>query len=373
MVLRSSVRAIGFGFARLGTLPYIADVRVPLSLASGLVIVAAANPVFAQSDLERAAARDAANDGLAAYNAGHYEQAIDSVSHAEQLVHAPTHILIMARSQAKLGRLVAARESYVKLTREVLAPNAPKPFVAAQAAGQEELAAVEERLPTVVVTLQGATPAEASVDMDGTKLPAAMIGIRLPVDPGQHVFKASTATAQSEPVTVTLAEAATQTVLLALQPHDVSVPGAGPLAPSVGVGGPLAAASNKSTTHPMRIASYVSLGVGALGVGFGTALLLKSASTRHKADTAYDACKAAAAGGKCSDPGSVSAIESQDKDADGQHNLGLGALVVGGVGVVTGVTLLILDLRNTHTTEQAAAPRLVPLIGLRSFALAGTF
>ena len=347
--------------------------RKPFLLASALAIVGTANPAFAQSDLERAAARDAAADGSTAYNAGRYEQAIDSLSRAEQLVHAPTHILLLARSQAKLGRLVAARESYLKVTREVLATNAPKAFVAAQGSAQEELPAIEARLPTVVVTLQGATAAEASVDMDGTKLPAAMIGIRLPVDPGQHVFKASTATAQSAPVTVTLAEAATQSVLLSLQANAASAPAPGPISTTAVAGGPLAPESDQPKPQTLRIASYVSLGVGVLGVGFGTAFLLKSASTRDKAAKAFDACTAAAAGGKCSDPSSVSAIQAQDKDADGQHNLGVGALVVGGVGVAAGVTLLVLDMKNTHASEHAAAPRLIPVIGPRSFGLVGTF
>ena len=57
----------------------------------------------AQTDLERATARDAANSGRAAFDAGQYERAIDSFSRAESLVHAPPHLLFLARAQAKLA------------------------------------------------------------------------------------------------------------------------------------------------------------------------------------------------------------------------------------------------------------------------------
>ena len=67
--------------------------------------------------MERATARDAANNGRAAFDAGKYEKAIDYLSRAEHLVHSPSHLLFMARAQAKLGRLVAAHETYLKISR----------------------------------------------------------------------------------------------------------------------------------------------------------------------------------------------------------------------------------------------------------------
>src|SRR6187549_840441 len=133
--------------------------RTILCLASGVCTFIAAHSALAQTDLERATARDAANNGRAAFDAGKYEKAIDYLSRAEQLVHSPTHLLFMARAQAKLGRLVAAHETYLKITRENLAPNAPKAFVSAQAAAETEQDALDDRLPSVTVVLQGATKA----------------------------------------------------------------------------------------------------------------------------------------------------------------------------------------------------------------------
>src|SRR6187455_375906 len=199
--------------------------RIIPSLASSVCVLIAAQSALAQTDLERATARDAANNGRAAFDAGKYEKAIDYLSRAEQLVHAPTHLLYIARAQTKLGRLVAAHESYLKINRETLAPNAPKAFVSAQAAAEQEQEALDDRLPSVTVALQGATTApDLVVQMDGNALPSAMIGIPLPADPGEHVFKASGPTITSDPVTIRLAEAGKQTVTLTLRSTGAAPP-----------------------------------------------------------------------------------------------------------------------------------------------------
>jgi hypothetical protein len=177
--------------------------RPILSLGLGVSLFVAAHAAFAQTDLERATARDAAQAGHDAFDAGQYDKAIDQFSRAEQLVHAPTHLLYLARAQAKLGKLVAAHETYLKITRETLAPKAPKAFVEAQSAAASEQPTVDARLPSITVLVKGAGASSASIEMDGTALPSAMIGIPLPADPGQHVFKASAPSAASDPVTIT--------------------------------------------------------------------------------------------------------------------------------------------------------------------------
>ena len=229
--------------------------RIPC-LVSGICVFVAAHSVFAQTDLERATARDAANNGRAAFDAGKYEKAIDYLSRAEQLVHAPTHLLYIARAQTKLGRLVAAHETYLKINRETLAANAPKAFVSAQAAAEQEQDALDERLPSVTVTLQGATTApDVTVQMDGAALPAAMIGIPLPADPGEHVFKASGPTIASEPVTLKVAEASKHTVTLKLRSTGVAAAPVAARPAAVAAHPTEAAASGAAAAAPTRRAA----------------------------------------------------------------------------------------------------------------------
>ncbi len=342
--------------------------RVLISCAFSLTATLA----HAQTDLERATARDSANSGRAAFDAGQYEQAIDSFSRAESLVHAPPHLLFLARSQAKLGRLVAAHETYLKITRETLKPNAPKAFSDAQSAAEQELPVVDARLPSVTVTLSGAPGDGVTVQMDGAALPSAMIGIPLPADPGSHVFKAS-GNATSDPVTVTLSEASKQIVVLKVhRTSDASAAAAPPAAGSA----PDAALGSDTADRPShgsgrRVAAYASFGVGALGLGLGTYFLVKASNARKDADALYGQCRAISPQGNC---GTVrDQFASKDNAADGQRAIGVTGLVVGGVGVAAGITLLILDAHGSRQSARHDAPRVTPVIGLNTLGLAGTF
>ncbi|MET0793704.1 MAG: hypothetical protein ABW061_19445 [Polyangiaceae bacterium] len=346
-------------------------------LVPGALLLIAAG-AHAQTDLERATARDAANSGRTAFDAGQYEKAIDSFSRAESLVHAPPHLLFLARSQAKLGKLVAAHETYLKITRETLKPNAPKAFSDAQAAAEQELPAVDARLPYVTVTLQGAPADGVTVHMDSTALPPAMIGIPLPADPGQHVFEASGA-ATGDPVTVTFAEAAKQSVVLKV--HSTGLPAAGASAPvaapagptnaDASNGSPLTADTSQIKGSGLRIASYVSFGVGAVGLGVGTLFLLKSKSSDDDAGKLFDQCVAISRSGDC---GPIrQQYESKTSDVESQKNVGIASLIVGGVGVAAGVTFLILDLSSSGQSAKSDAPRVLPVVGWNTLGLAGTF
>lgn len=342
---------------------------VPVAL-----VLFSSTAALAQTDLERATARDAANSGRAAFEAGQYEKAIDQFTRAEQLVHAPPHLLYLARAQAKLGKLVAAHETYLKITRETLKPNAPKAFSDAQGFAESELAAVDARLPYVTVTLQGAPADGVSVDMDGTLLPAAMIGIPLPLDPGQHVFKA-TGSAISEPVTVRIAEAAKQSIVLKARPV-AAAPAVTPVAPlSAGTGAtnePPPDDAGSHGTSGLRVASYVSFGVGAIGLGLGTVFLLKAKSTDEEAGKLFDQCSAASNGtGEC---GALrDDYEAKNSDAKSQRSIGITSMIAGGVGVAAGVTFLILDASKSSSSARHTAPHVTPVFGFNSIGLVGAF
>src|SRR6476661_8447773 len=119
--------------------------------ASFLALVLHVGVAHADADEHRAGARAAATEGAKAMEEGRYEQAIDLFTRAESLVHAPPHLVYMARSYVKLGKLVRASETYLKVTRETLASNAPKAFSEAQTIANEELAALKGRLPSVTI------------------------------------------------------------------------------------------------------------------------------------------------------------------------------------------------------------------------------
>jgi len=325
----------------------------------------------AQTDSERAGARSAGLAGLEAYAAGKYEQALDYFGRAESLVHAPTHQLYLARSNAKLGHLVSAQEFYLKLTQERLPSNASKPFRDAQAAGDKELAELEPRIPYVSVMLQGPKAADAQVTRDGEILPAALIGVPHPEDPGTHTFKASATGMESAPMTVTLKEGVRETVTLTLVAvagaTEGAAAGAGAAKGNTGFGAD-AEADTSSTRGPgMRIAGFSGIGLGAVGVGIGTYFLIKSASTQSKADDLYNQ--------PCMDPidhtCNETEVDSIDKSASEQRTVGIVSTIAGGAFLTTGIILLVVDSSASRPEPQAA--RIQPVFGLNYAGLSGRF
>src|SRR3954469_13060904 len=120
----------------------------------GLLTVA---PAGAQTDDDRAGARVAATEGVKASNEKRWAEAADLFSRAESLVHSPVHLLYLARAQEKLGKLVKARENYNRIMREKYGPESPDAFRAAQVSAQHEVGALDARLASVTVKLEGET------------------------------------------------------------------------------------------------------------------------------------------------------------------------------------------------------------------------
>src|SRR5262249_53971729 len=118
--------------------------------------------------------------------ANKFADALDLVSRAEQILHAPTHLLMIARAQVGLGRLVAARETYLKLTREELAASAPPAFKRAQQDGKDELATLDPKIGQLKITVEGVGQKKVTVKMDDQVVSPALLGVYRPVDPGKH-------------------------------------------------------------------------------------------------------------------------------------------------------------------------------------------
>lgn len=355
--------------ALVGALAYDAadSMRTSFFPVIGILWILAPTPAAAQTDMERATARETADAGRAQFEAGRYADAIDSFSRAQQLVSAPPHLLYIARAQAKLGRLVEAHENYLKITRENLPLKAPKPFTDAVSAAERELEEVDARLPYVTVAVQGVPAAGVSVQMDGVTLPSAMVGIPFPVDPGAHAFEARGAAAQSAPVTVTVSEGAKEMVMLTLR-TSAQAPGQARVnaATNLSSDAPVADAAHSSSSG-LRVASYVAFGIGAIGLGVGSYFFVKSSNTRDTSNKQFDACNPG-----CSAEQQAQ-VQSTDDDANRQRNVGIGAVVTGGVAAITGVTLLLLSSGNSTASSQSQGPRVTPVLGLGSLGLTGTF
>lgn len=347
----------------------------------GLALSLSSAPAYAQSDEQRAAARSFATEGAKAFNEGRFKDAVDLFGRAETLVHAPPHLLFLARSHAKLGEFVKARENYLKIVRETMPANAPAAFVDAKAAAEQEVREVEPHIASLTIRVEGGAGAsDVAVLLDGQPVASVMIGAPRPIDPGTHKVEAGGTGFRAAPQSVSLKDGESKVVVLKLEAVD----GAAPLvAPPPGTE-PAPARSPAATTAPptsdagvaapedksgLRIGSYVALGVGVVGLGAGTLFTLQSSSKRSDADAKFEECGGES--GCTSDNPLSSEVDALDNDARSAMTLGIVGFVVGGVGLAAGATLFVLSMDEGKSASNE--PRVSAFVGLGSAGLRGQF
>ena len=228
-------------------------------------------------DATRIAARQLATDGSAAYQSDDYVQAYDRFNRAYQLVHVPALGVWAARSLVKLNRLVEASERYLEVQRLPLAADAPPDHLKSQQEASRERALLLPRIPNVRVVLDGADPAEVFVSLNDQLLPAALVGVSRPVDPGKLRVKGVRGE-QIVEANVDLPEGAMKDVTLTFPKLSHVKPSAAPLAPEPA---PRAAPARPATSNPDHTLAYVAFAVGGAalitgGVFGGLALSQKS-------------------------------------------------------------------------------------------------
>jgi hypothetical protein len=340
----------------------------------------------AQNEEVRAGARAAATEGARAFSDQKWADAADLFSRAESLVHAPPHVLYLARSQVKLGQLVKAQENYNKIVREHLDAAAPKPFRDAQADAVRELKELEPRISSVKATVQGEAK-NLKVTMDDVIVPAALIGVPHPVDPGTHRFQASGDGAASDVVTVTLKEGARENVTLTLKPGmappvvaaaepPAKAPGTEP-GPTPSTGAPTTAGVTMDTSSPKgsgstRVLSYVAFGVGAAGFGLATGFALAAKSKHDQADSLYNDQYHCAVPGNC-DVSRQNEITSLDHDANSNKTIANVGLAVGIAGIAGGAALLLFGSHGGSENNSATARATSVWVGPGSVGLRGAF
>ncbi|MGA3124226.1 MAG: hypothetical protein ABSF69_26000 [Polyangiaceae bacterium] len=295
------------------------------------------------SDADRATARALAREGFEAQQQGQYAIAADRFTRAEALVHAPTLLLGLARAQVGLSRLLEAQETYQRILREPMAPNAPAAFAKALEESKRELAALAPRLGWVTIQVGGAT--SPTVTLDDLAVPVAALGVRRACDPGAHWVKASAPGFAPAESTFVLVEGGEQTVTLAMDPLPEA------RAPSGrGEPGSPAATSSRSATMPLAI---VSFGVGAAGLITGAVTGIVAASKHASLIN----------GGSCSKSGVCSPNES---GAVGTFrtiaNVSTVAWIVGGAGAAAGLAFVLTAPKSSPVTAYVG-PMNVGVVG----------
>jgi hypothetical protein len=304
---------------------------------------------------DRATARTLAQEGQDALEAKKYSVSVDRFSRAESLVHAPTLLLGLARAQLGLGNLVESQESYNRIIREGVAPNAPRSWNKALADASKEVQSLAPRIPWVTITVNGPTSPE--VALDATTVPPASLGVRRAVNPGEHSIRASGEGYLVATKTISLNEGQTLSVTLDLEKAPAPPPAPIVEAPVV----PMAPETSKPNAGPRKTLAFVAYGVGGAGLiagGITGVLALQKHQQLKNAGCSNSRC-----------PAEESSQLSSYHTAGTISNIGF---IVAGVGAVTG-TILLLTLPRSSTSRAGVDQELSAFVGWGSGGVKGTF
>ncbi len=306
----------------------------PFALLLAAPSSASAQPVDAAT---KSAARGVAEEALKLYDKGDYAGAYEKANRANELVHAPTMALLTARCLEKLGRLVEASEKYLEASRAPLEPGASAAQKSAQTEADKARTALMPRIPSVELALDPPAP-DAQVMLDGKEVPAAMVGIKRPIDPGKHSVAVSRGGASANQ-DFTLHESDSVRVVLKA---PLGRPNAAYYAPPPGAGQqpvvmmyppgsvpPPPAMKRRSTG--LFVTGIILIPIGAITAIAGGIILASSSATSSFTDSS----------GFTTDTGSASGT-------------GAGVLAVGSLMLVGGIVMTVIGGKKVPVEQDAA-------------------
>jgi hypothetical protein len=333
----------------------VLPLRLGFALVLGCSVASLSGSARAQTidDSSRAAARKLGYSGVEAYQAGDYKTAHEKLEKSYRVLQVPSVGLWSARTLVKLGKWVEASERYLELSRLTVSSGdqAVQKQALAEAASEHE--ALGPKIPSVVVQLEGATPAEVKVSVDGTAISSELVNEARPLNPGQHRIEGTRGSEQAL-VEVTLAEGEQKAAVLRFGQAAASASAPAPE--------PDQAPASRSGLGTRRTLALVAGGIGLVGVGIGSYFGLQSKS---KLDEAEKYCK----GSDCTDPRGVTA----GNDAYTAGNVSTVAMVVGALGIGGGVVLWVTAPKSAAAEQPPAGPQAKLELGFGSLSLRGAF
>lgn len=352
------------GYSGVPSLPLVRPTLCLLALGA----VFHSSLALAQSAADKTTARKLAHEGQTALMAGDLDVAAQRFNSARKLVNAPTLHVGYARARAGQGRLVEAYDVYQQVIRVGVPADASAAFHDAVAEATKASEELEKQLAWVTVELTGLEGSDAAiVEVNGSRMPPAAVGIERAVDPGVVVVTVRAEGYAGDRVELQ-AEEGQHGLVAALkvtkQAHSGATDGAHQGAAVVEDQG---ADSWWDDWH--EPAAWTALGLG--GAGLVTGAVATAIAVSEK--SALDGQCIYQEGAPAVCPG---ARESQIASYETAGTVAVAGFIAGGVFATAGLALL-LTLPDSNTASTAALPRdgvaLTPYVTPTSAGFTGRF
>jgi hypothetical protein len=180
-----------------------------LLAAAGLLTLA--SPSFAQSEGDLGQARQLYNQGLTQEAAGDWAGALSAFQQVARTKMTPQVRYHIARCKENLGRLNEALGGYRLAEYEAERADDKKAELLAEIQKAREL--LEARIPKLVI-LRGEGASAIKIELDGVALGPAKVGREVSVDPGPHSIAGVTSAGKRFDKTIEVAEGQTQRITL---------------------------------------------------------------------------------------------------------------------------------------------------------------
>jgi hypothetical protein len=232
---------------------------VGLGIVAVLAIAAWAPPTRALEASNKEAVRQLSNEAYGDFEAGRYQQALEKFQRAYDSAKVPTLLVLIGRTQVKLGHWVEAYEAYhqaIILDHNDLWIGSIQQE--AQQNARRELDALLPRVPRLTIRIEGAQPKDVAVRIDDVDIPSSLLGVERLSDPGRRriVGHLGAAEAHSD---IVLSEGERKEVVLKFPQSGARTPKALPSAPTT-----------PKSSSGARAWGWASIGVGATGLALGT-------------------------------------------------------------------------------------------------------
>lgn len=341
-------------------------------LVLALLTVASSLPGRAQAEqqpsaADRTTARRLGNEGVIALKSGDYDIAADRFERANDLVAAPSFLVLLARARVGQGRLVEAYEIYRTIIREGVQPDKPEAFKRALADAKAEMKGVEPRLAWVAVNVVGARPEQVEVTLNGVVIPSAALGAQRPADPGTLRVEAK---AEGYRTAASVVELSEGQHLPPIELRMVELPKPEPVAVVMREQPMMTADGGEPSFISQSSLGYIALGLGGAGLAVGAVTGIIAINRRQELED-FDCIQRIGVNCYVEDTTeNVNAAVAAKDDLDTFATAATISFIAGGALAATGFILLMTAPEDAGDEQEAT---IRPFVGFGSIGAVGTF